>query len=248
MVPATALRWIRDSFAQDEFWNRLLPRHVPQDPNATVLEIGVAPGDEVLHFHRRFGHAPFGIEFSPAGAEAARRNFAANGIRTSNVIEGDLFDDALSARHESAFDVVFSRGFIEHFTNPAEVIGRHLRLAKPGGLVVISIPTLTGFHYLLTRALMPQQIAIHNRAIMRLKPFRQLFERADLETLFCGYQGGPNLLISYTPNPTGFRAALQWWTIKLQGLANVAGWASGGRLLRGPFLNGSLLFIGRKRA
>src|SRR5947209_2621004 len=52
------------SYAQDNFWGELLPRFVPQpvgaNAGATVLEIGVAPGDEVLQFHQRFGYQPFG--------------------------------------------------------------------------------------------------------------------------------------------------------------------------------------------
>ena len=247
LVPPLLLHWLRDSFAQEDFWNRLLPRYVARDPGGKVLEIGVAPGHEVLRFQARFGHEPFGIEFSPAGAETTRRNFAAHGIRVSNVIEGDVFDRALLAQYESKFDVVFSRGFIEHFADPTEVIANHVHLAKPGGLIVISIPRLTGFHYLLTRVLMPHQIAVHNLSIMWLEPFRQLFDPAGMEPLFCGYQGGPNFLVSYTDNPSGLRAVMQWWTFKMQGLANLAGWASDGRLMRGAYFEASLLFIGRKR-
>jgi SAM-dependent methyltransferase len=247
IVPPQVLHWLRDSFIQHDFWNVLLPRYIPKDPAGKVLEIGVAPGLEVLRFHERFGYEPHGIEFSAAGAEATRGNFAARGIGLSNVIEGDFFDEALLTRHEAEFGVVFSRGFVEHFADPAQAIRNHLRLTKPGGLIVISIPRLTGFHYLLARALVPEQIAIHNRGIMWLEPFRKLFEYPDIETLFCGYRGGPNFLISYTPNPAGWRRWLQWCTFKLQILANLAGWIGSGRLLRGSFLNWGLVFIGRRR-
>lgn len=211
---------------------------------ASVVEIGAAPGDEVLKFHECFGYQPFGLEYTPAGAAATRRNFERRGVNPGNVIEGDLFDDALTRVYESRFDVVFSRGLIEHFADPTEAIERHVRLAKEGGLVVITIPTLTGVHWALARILAPWQIAIHNLGIMRRRPFERLFENRGLETLYCGYQGGLNLLLSYTPDPAGWRHPLQAVLTKLQ-LAALAARRAG--LCRGRYLNSSLVFIGRKR-
>jgi SAM-dependent methyltransferase len=184
------------------------------------------------------------LEYSPAGAEATRRNFDRHGVPPGNVIEGDLFDEALTERYESRFDVVFSRGLIEHFADPRQAIGQHVRLAKEQGLVAITIPTLTGIHFALTSILMPHQIPLHNLAIMRLSEFRRLFEESGLEELHCGYGGGLNLLISYTPSPAGFRRVVQTLTLRLQLLANMAGHAG---LCRGRYLHCSLVFIGRKK-
>src|SRR5258707_7140675 len=243
-IPAAVLRWGSESCGQYWFWKDLLPRFVERTPGATVLEIGVAPGNEVLTFRECFGHEPLGLEYSPAGAEATRRNFERHGVDPGNVIEGDLFEEAVIARHESRFDVVFSRGFIEHFRDPRKDVAQHARLAKPGGLVIISIPTLTGIHYALTRILMAHQIAIHNRGIMRKEPFRRLFEGMGMEPLYCGYGGGLKLLDSYKPNPAGFRYAVQALALKLQFFANMAARAG---LCKGRYLYWSLVFIGRKR-
>lgn len=230
---------------QDWFWSEVLPHFVQKQPApASVIEIGAAPGDEVLMFHECFGYEPFGLEYTPAGAEATRQNFERRGMHPGNVIEGDLFDDALIRLQEARFDVVFSRGLIEHFTDPTEAIERHVRLAKEGGLVVITIPTLTGIHWALARILTPWQIAIHNLGIMRRRPFERLFENRGLETLFCGYRGGINLLMSYTQDPAGWRRPLQALLIKLQLAASAARHAG---LCRGRYLSSSLVFIGRKR-
>jgi SAM-dependent methyltransferase len=231
----------------DWFWNELLPKFVQKQsaaPASTVIEIGAAPGDEALLFRDSFGYQPFGLEYTPAGAAATRQNFERRGVNPANVIEGDLFDDALTGLYESRFDVVFSRGLIEHFTDPTDAIERHVRLAKEGGLVVITIPTMTGIHWAAARILAPWQIAIHNLGIMRLGPFQRLFENRGLETLYCGYQGGINLLLSYTPDPPGWRGPLQAAFMKLQ-LAAFAARRAG--LSRGRYLNCSLVFIGRKR-
>ncbi len=232
-----------DSYGNDWFWNRLLPKYVERKPGASVLEVGAAPGEDVLRFWRRCDYTPFGLEYSPAGAEATRRTFQREGIDPGNVIEGDLFDEALMVRQEARFDVVFSRGLIEHFTDPRLAIAQHVRLAKEQGLVVITIPTLTGIHYAMTRMLMPHQIPLHNLTIMRLREFRSLFEGSGLEEIHCGYGGGVNLLVSYTPHPAGYRRLLQALSLKLQVFGNMAGHAG---LCRGPYLNWSLVFIGRK--
>ena len=60
--------------------------------------------------------------------------------RKPNLICGDLFrlQDVLSGR----FDVVMSFGFAEHFQGlqRKEVLDAHMCLAKPGGIVIISVP------------------------------------------------------------------------------------------------------------
>jgi hypothetical protein len=43
-----------ESYGQDWFWNRLLPKFVERRAARSVIEIGVAPGDEVLRFRERF--------------------------------------------------------------------------------------------------------------------------------------------------------------------------------------------------
>jgi len=239
----------------DWFWNEVLPAFVQKQPaalgddpspsTATVVELGAAPGDEVLKFHECFGYQPFGLEYTPAGAAATRQNFERKGVDPGNVVEGDLFDDALTRLYEARFDVVFSRGLIEHFADPSEAIERHARLAKERGLVVVTIPTLTGIHWAVARVLTPWQIPIHNLGIMRREPFERLFEQHGLDTLYCRYQGGINLLLSYTPQPAGWRGPLQAVLMKLQ-LAAFAARRMG--LSRGRYLNSSLIFIGRKRA
>jgi SAM-dependent methyltransferase len=244
--------WLRRASARgksilrvpDWFWGELLPQFIRKDVHTTVLEIGAAPGDDVLMFQKRFGLEPFGLEYSPAGVAATRRNFERHMVSADHVIMGDLFDASVTARYESRFDIVFSRGFIEHFRDPTEAIEQHVRLTKEGGLVVITIPTLTGVHYLVTRGMMPHQIAMHNRDIMHRAAFARLFQDSELEMLYCGYGGGLNLLIAYDVHPTGIRRLAQHMLLKLQLVANLCGRKG---LCRGRYLNGTLVFIGQKR-
>jgi SAM-dependent methyltransferase len=56
---------------------------------------------------------------------------------------GDLFGEA--GFDAESFDVVWSAGFIEHFTDTADVVSRIGRFAKPGGIVITEVPNMGGF-------------------------------------------------------------------------------------------------------
>ena len=52
------------------------------------------------------------------------------------------------------FDLVWSQGLIEHFNDPASVIGAHLQACGDGGKAIIVVPAKYSYHhiwYLLTR-------------------------------------------------------------------------------------------------
>src|SRR5687768_8189728 len=114
------------SYANYLFWSVLLTRHLPPLRGARVLEIGSAPGDVLVDFAQRLGMVPFGVEYSEEGAEVNRRLFEAHGLNPDHVIHADLFSEEFQNRYRGAFDVVYSGGFIEHFSDPKDVIDKHL--------------------------------------------------------------------------------------------------------------------------
>src|SRR5437899_107862 len=83
--------------AYDDYllWNVILPPHLEDRRGATAVEIGSAPGSFLAQLHDRFGLVPYGIEYSPPGAELNRRVFASHGIDPGHVIQADFFDPAL---------------------------------------------------------------------------------------------------------------------------------------------------------
>jgi SAM-dependent methyltransferase len=158
-------------------------------PGASVVEIGSAPGEHLVQLHDAFGLVPYGIEYSASGVDVNRRAFAARGVDTENVLHLDFFSDECLDRHRERFDVVISRGFIEHFENPARVVDRHLALLKPGGLLVVSIPNLRGINRALTSFFHPELIPMHNLEIMTKPSFRSLFDETRVRPLVCSYVG-----------------------------------------------------------
>jgi SAM-dependent methyltransferase len=171
-------------------WEDILPQHVT--PGGSVLEIGSAPGVYVARFARLFGYEPFGLEYTVDGVAQNRAYFAARGHDPDNVIHADLFDDAAIAPLEARFDAVISFGFIEHFEDPAEAIERHIRLCKPGGLLVLTVPNMRRFNWLTMRLLEPHIEPHHNLSVMSPKALERLFDPAVVEKKFAGYYGGYN--------------------------------------------------------
>lgn len=181
-------RWI-GPYKDHLLWNGLLPRYLPADPERSFLEVGSAPGWFLLRIHETFGYRPYGIEYAESGVELNREVFVANGLPAEQVMHGDFFSEELFRDHADRYEVVCSRGFIEHFDDPKSVVERHLALVKEGGTLYISIPNLRGFNYLYTWIVERHVLAVHNLEIMSLPAFRALFELPGLELKFCGYSG-----------------------------------------------------------
>lgn len=172
-------------------WEDILPAEIGAE-GGSVIEIGSAPGTQVVRFARLFRHEPFGLEYAEAGVAQNRAYFAENGFDPGNVIHADLFDDAELAPLEGKFDAVISFGFVEHFGDPSDAVARHIRLCKPGGLIVVTVPNMRGFNWLTMRLFEPQIEPFHNLELMTPKALAALLDRPDVERRFAGYYGGYN--------------------------------------------------------
>jgi SAM-dependent methyltransferase len=233
------------SYEDHLLWDVIYPRYLPAERGLRVVEIGSAPGKHLIRLRDAFGWEPFGIERSPAGAEVNRERFAAAGIDTGNVIEGDIFDDAVTGPLAGSFDIVVSRGFIEHFPDPSPVIDRHLALLAPGGTLVVSIPNMRGLNYLQALIFNRAIIPLHNREIMQLDAFRRIFAGRPLEPLFTGYYGTCNAGLFIHAAGPGTRA-LRTAADAAQTLLNLLmRLMLRDRGLETPMLSPNLLFIGR---
>jgi len=184
-------RLIASMSAYDEYmlWDVILPRYLEGRSGEKVVEIGSAPGQFLVRLKHRFGLVPYGIDFSSVGADLNRQLFAAGGADPANVIQADFFDPALHERYRGWFDVVVSRGFIEHFRDVEDVIRKHLNLLRSGGLLVVAIPNLQGINKQLSALFHREVLAMHNQNIMTRERFASLFPSEQAERLFCGYYG-----------------------------------------------------------
>ena len=139
-----------------------------------VLEICCAPGKWLAFFHREFGFRPSGIEYSPAGVEATRRNLDLLQFEYGRFWTGDFF----TIPPEPRFDLVYSLGFIEHFEDVDAVVARHFAWVKPGGHLILGVPNFRGVHGFFQNILDPEVLARHNLRIMSPDALQRLGEHA----------------------------------------------------------------------
>jgi 2-polyprenyl-3-methyl-5-hydroxy-6-metoxy-1,4-benzoquinol methylase len=243
--PTRLRRWLRRigrSYAAEKILS-FLSQYFRPGP-LRVIEIGSAPGEFLKECHARFGFDPYGVEYSSVGARVNQQNFRSWGLDPNHVYQADFFADDFQLAHRAQFDVVVSRGFIEHFTDLRPVIDAHMNLLKPEGVLVIIIPNLSGLNYMLGWLLIRDLYPLHNLNLMRKDAFGSIFTRADLYILFCGYVGGIDLgIIDRGSDHFVYRVnrLIQW------GL-NVVFNAFSMHVPETRYTSPYLLYIGRKRA
>lgn len=170
-------------------WENILPKYLPRGENLKVVEVGCAPGKYLIKFKKQFGFEPFGVEYSKDGVKIAKENFLKNNINPENIIEADFFDTKFQEKYREKFDLVFSRGFIEHYDDVKSVVAKHLNLAKSGGFIIVSIPNLSGINNLLARFFNVDSYRLHNTSIMKKDVFADLFDTKKIEKIYCDYVG-----------------------------------------------------------
>ncbi|KKP56614.1 MAG: hypothetical protein UR80_C0024G0010 [Parcubacteria group bacterium GW2011_GWB1_35_5] len=170
-------------------WEVLLPKYLPENSNLKIIEIGCAPGKYLINFNRQFGFESYGVEYSEKGVETTRKNFLKEKLNPENIIKADFFDNEFQANNKEKYDIVFSRGFIEHFDNVKDVVNNHLNLIKSGGYIIISIPNLSGINKTLSKILNIDSFLLHNTSIMNKEKFIDLFSENKVEKLYGDYVG-----------------------------------------------------------
>jgi len=171
--------------------DRYFKRHLLHDTSFRFIEIGCAPGSWMHYFKNVFGYKPEGIEYTHKGVRSTRHNLRLLGIEPI-VYEQDLFDNTLD---KETYDVVFSSGFIEHFSDPQEAIAKHVELLRKGGILILKIPNLQGMNYRIQKWLDQDILDKHNLGIMNLKYFHGLVGAFDIEELDVSYVGKINFAL-----------------------------------------------------
>ena len=190
-LKAKLKKYIRP-YAEYYLWDVLYENYLPVGGGLKAIEVGSAPGDFMIAIAERKAYEPYGVEYTEAGAKLNKQNFKLNNYPPENIIHEDFFSDSFQNEYKNYFDVVFSRGFVEHFDNVEEVINQHINILKPGGALVVSVPNFRGMNYFLLKFFNKKMIDIHNLEIMDKKNYAKLFDDAKLDSKFLDYYGGVN--------------------------------------------------------
>jgi SAM-dependent methyltransferase len=130
--PSASLNWLRSRAERSEF-AKLIDQAIPGD--ARIVEIGCGTGQMSLYLAR--------ADRVVIGADLARESLrlgAAMAWRLKldrvQFIETDLHHPGL---RPGAFDVVYSSGVLHHTPDPSRAFARIVRLARPGGMIVVGV-------------------------------------------------------------------------------------------------------------
>ncbi|MBU0952732.1 MAG: class I SAM-dependent methyltransferase, partial [Elusimicrobia bacterium] len=104
-----------------------------------ILDVGCGPG-EFLSFAKKDGWETFGTEISAFAAAHAAKKFGLN------VFTGDLREAKFP---DNNFDVVTIWHVLEHMPDPSAVLKEINRIIKPSGVLVIAVPNLNNYIYML---------------------------------------------------------------------------------------------------
>lgn len=155
----------------------------------SLFEVGCAPGRWLAYFAKQFAMQVSGIDYAAEALELTRANMAFQGIEADLAVADFFSDDLPASRH----DVVYSRGFIEHFPETQSVVNRLVGIVREGGHVVTTVPNFVGLNGWLRSKTAPTSYAGH--VPIDARRLRELHENAGVETLFCDYCGVPRIIV-----------------------------------------------------
>jgi SAM-dependent methyltransferase len=162
--------------------HRIYDRYLPHEPGLQFLEVGCVPGNLMVYFAKHFRYLVDGVDYS-SGGPLVEATLKLNSVR-GRFFQADVFAFA----PDRSYDVVFSSGFVEHFDDPVAPVRRHVELARPGGLVVLTVPSITHFNLWAMRRYEPVALATHRFDLMTPDGLEGASIKAGLETVFVGYE------------------------------------------------------------
>jgi SAM-dependent methyltransferase len=146
------------------------PQSPAPSPRLRICELGCGTGGNLAAVADQ--HDVVGVECSPHALEYARRRLG------DRVRHGSLPDDVpLPA---DSFDVVLLTDVLEHIENDAASARTALRLLRPGGFVVATVPA---YQWLYS----PRDAAHHHFRRYSRRRFRELWPTRDAEILLLSF-------------------------------------------------------------
>jgi SAM-dependent methyltransferase len=170
------------------YYADLMRRAVAERGYSSFLELGGFPGAFAVYARRFLGFTDVGLLDAFVDHDHLADVLLVNGLAESDVevYEGDLFDTEPPRR----YDVVLSGGLVEHFSDPAEALERHHRWVAPGGTIVVTVPNFRGLNGEVQRRFNPENLALHNEAVMLPDTLADALSAAgDLEAVEGFYYG-----------------------------------------------------------
>ena len=162
---------------------------------ASFIELGCAQSKWLPYFARHWNFSVAGLDASELGCQRSREMLANSGVQ-GEVVCGDLLNPP--RQMIGRFDIAFSQGLVEHFTDTSSAIAACAAFVKPGGIVVTIIPNMTGLVGLLQAFLDRKVYDVH--VPMTFELLSAAHQKAGLSVLRCDYLLSANFAVVNHPN------------------------------------------------
>lgn len=167
---------------------KIFDTYLPQQTGLKILEIGGAPGQFLAYLAKEFGYSAHAIDYSTIGCDKMREAFEIANVDVT-IYNRDIFGDLSDL---PSFDIVFSMGFIEHFSDLDSIVGKHVELLKKQGILLLGVPNYRGISHAVLKRLAPRKLSMHNLETMDIKNWESFEKKYGLKMIFKDYIGGFN--------------------------------------------------------
>ncbi|MBP6755855.1 MAG: methyltransferase domain-containing protein [Bacteroidia bacterium] len=190
-----------DVITNENQFRSLFERIKDGNNNQKFIEIGGFPGSFSIYFSKFKKYKATLLDYF-ISEKVINGLFEKNGIKREEIeiIETDFF----SYSNDNFYDVVFSSGFIEHFDDTKNVISKHVDLIKKNGILLITLPNLTGLNGLVQKYLDKNNYNIHNIKSMNLLFLKKICKELDLKNIEIDYYGKPMVWLEATAPQNSF--------------------------------------------
>ncbi|MCS7073632.1 MAG: class I SAM-dependent methyltransferase, partial [Bacteroidia bacterium] len=138
-------------------------------------------------FARELQFQAISIDFSTVGNQKTIENFSLQQLVVT-VFEKNILVDDLSDIPQA--DVVYSLGFVEHFSNPELLFEKHFNCCLPGGIIIIGFPNFSGINQRILALIAPKLLEKHVLTVMNENLWLSIAKKKNCEVIYHGYLGG----------------------------------------------------------
>lgn len=179
--------WQEENRKEDQFiFSKILDRHVTWNNIRTYMEIGGAPGSIMSFMYKKHNLEVSTIDF--CDRKIIDDFLSTSGLENYNVYSEDFCKFDVEG-HGQKYDIVSSWGVIEHFSleNAAKIIEKKKQLVKKGGYLVVELPNIRFFNWLLYYVFDHDLLKIHNLKTMNISFLRNEIQKDGFDILYGDY-------------------------------------------------------------
>ncbi len=181
--------WTKEkrNFAKVEkfIFSEIIEKHIPElkekNCEKEYFEVGCAPGNIMVFFNKVYGYQVSGCDF--INCKIIEKNIKKAGVEQVQLYEEDFRKMDLDKK----YNIVASYGFVEHFQNYSDILSKHKKLVAEDGYIIIELPNIRKFNYILYKVFAPELLNIHNLKVMDINVLRKEIEDNEFQIIYDNY-------------------------------------------------------------